>query len=380
MKKTSILALALMLLLVFTACSSNPAQSYITSSISSTESSLSQYETPESQQTEASIPLSQSAGQIYLYGEMHGIEKILDKELEIWSEYYHKENMRHLFVELPYYTAEFLNSWMQSDNDDILDTVYNEWEGTASYNPFVKDFYKKIKSECPQTVFHGTDVGHQYNTTGKRFLEYLSSSGLEGSAQYLLSQDAIEQGQHYYDNDDDAYRENKMAENFIREFDKLSGENIMGIYGGAHIGLEAMDYNTHTVPSMANQLKARYDDAVHSEDLAWIAKDIEPSRTDTIIVNEKEYVASYFGKQDLSWLEDYSHREFWRLENAYNDFKDRPKTGDVLPYDNYLMLIETGQVFVIDYTKKDGSVVRVYHRSDGNDWEGMPSTEEFTLE
>ena len=33
-----------------------------------------------------------------------------------------------------------------------------------------------------------------------------------------------------------------MVENFTREFDKLSGESIMGIYGAAHTGLEAMDY------------------------------------------------------------------------------------------------------------------------------------------
>ena len=87
-----------------------------------------------------------------------------------------------------------------------------------------------------------------------------------------------------------------------------------------------------------------------------------------------------FLKQDTSWNNDYSYREFWRLENAYDDFKDRSKTGEVLPYSNYPMQIETGQVFVIDYTKKDGAVVRMYYRSDGYVWSGMKSTEEFTVE
>lgn len=352
--KFSALAVALIILSALAACSGSFAPGDITA------------------------PSSQSPGKIYLYGEQHGVDKILDKESALWHEYYHVENMRHLFVELPYYTAEFLNIWMQSDSDDILEAMYNDWIGTASHNLYIKAFYKKIKSECPETIFHGTDVGHQYHTTGERFLKYLENNSLEGSEQYLLAREAIEQGKYYYGHSDNAYRENKMADNFIREFDNLSGENVMGIYGGAHTRLDAMDYNTRSVPCMANQLKERYGDAVFSEDLAWLARDIEPYRADIIKVNEKDYEASYFGKKDLTGFKDYTYREFWRLENAYDDFKDRPKTGDVLPYNNYPMLIETGQVFVIDYAKTDGSVVRLYYRSDGYVWDGMPSTEEFT--
>ena len=104
-------------------------------------------------------------------------------------------------------------------------------------------------------------------------------------------------------------------------------------------------------------------------------------KTDKITVNGKEYEASYFGTQDISsWAKHSTKREFWRLENAYNDFKNNQTTDDVLPYNNYIMDIETEQVFVIDYTEKDGSVKRKYYRSDGIVWEGMTSTSEFTLE
>lgn len=328
---------------------------------------------------DTNTPSDQSKGQIYLYGEQHGVEKILEKELELWHKYYHKEDMRHLFVELSYYSAEFLNLWMQSDSDNILEELYRDWEGTASYNPYVKEFYKKIKIEYPETIFYGTDVGHQYHTTGQRFLKYLEENNLESTDKYLLAQEAIEQGKYYYKHSDHVYRENKMVENFIREFDKLKGENIMGIYGGAHTDFVAMNYMSNSVPCMANQLKERYGDAIYSEDLAWLAKEIEPFRVDTITVNEKKYEASYFGKQDLTGFKDYSYREFWRLENAYEYFKDNKKKGNVLPYDNYPMLIETGQVFVIDHTKTDDSVERGYYRSDGYIWDGMPSTEEFKM-
>ena len=106
-----------------------------------------------------------------------------------------------------------------------------------------------------------------------------------------------------------------------------------------------------------------------------------PLKTDKITVNGKEYEASYFGEVDISsWApNDYATRGFWRLENAYNDFKDKATTDDVLPYNNYPMGIDEGQVFVIDYTKKDGSVERMYYRSDGLVWEGMTSTNEFKV-
>jgi hypothetical protein len=325
-----------------------------------------------------SVKPSQSSGQIYLYGEAHGVDKILDKEFELWYEYYHKQNMRHLFVELSYYSAEFLNICMRSDSNDILDKLYSDWAGTACYKPKVKEFYEKIKSKCPETIFHGTDIGHQYDTTGERFLKYLQSNNLEDSEQHLLTKKAIEQGRYFYGHHDDVYRENKMVENFKREFDKLSGESIMGIYGAAHTGLEAMDYS-NSVPCMANQLKKLYCDSIHSEDLLIWSKYIEPYRVDTIRVGGKDYKASYFGKQDLKGFKDYAFREYWRLENSYKDFKDRPKTQDLLPYDQYPMLIEIGQVFVIDYTKTDGSVIRSYYRSDGDVWNNIPETEEFTV-
>ena len=203
---------------------------------------------------------------IYLYGETHSQPAILAQELERWGDYYRNDDMRHLFVELPYFTAEFLNVWMQSDSDDILNAVYDDTEGALSHTPAVRDFYRAIKRDYPETVFHGTDIGHQFDTTGQRYLDYLKNKDLGGSAEYALTEEAIEQGMRYYDDYDDIYRENTMVENFAREYDALDGERIMGIYGGQHVGLEALDY-TNAVPCMANQLKQRYGNIIYSEEL-----------------------------------------------------------------------------------------------------------------
>lgn len=371
-KRFPALISAVILLLAVSACSKGPAPAAAPSP------------SPLSSPIPTSSPLpppspSQAPGQIYLYGEAHGVKTILDKEFELWREYYDKENMRHLFIEYPYYTAEFLNIWMRADGDDILNEIYNDWAGTQAQNPSIKEFYQKIKSACPETIYHGTDVGHSYYTTGERYLKYLKDNNLKASGQYSLAQEAIEQGKYFIVHSDHAYRENKMAENFIREFDSLNGENIMGIYGAAHTGLDAMDFSG-AVPCMANQLKAYYGEIVHSEDLTWMAKDIDPSRVDIINIGGKDYEASYFGKRDISaWSKEFASREFWHLGGAYDDLKNNPKTGNILPYDNYPMPIEEGQVFVIDYTKTDGSVVREYHLSDGYASKYGPSTEEFSL-
>lgn len=99
----------------------------------------------------------------------------------------------------------------------------------------------------------------------------------------------------------------------------------MGIYGASHTGLDTMDFDTQSVPGIAKQLKKRYGDAVHSEHISWIASDAEPIRVDIITVNGKDYKATYFGEEDLKGFKDYDCREFWRLENAYDDSKTTGK-------------------------------------------------------
>ncbi|MBU5673643.1 hypothetical protein [Paenibacillus brevis] len=324
--------------------------------------------------------VTQASSHIYLYGEIHAEAKIMDKEFELWSDYYQNKGMRHLFVEHPYYTAEYLNLWMQADNDDILEAIYKDWEGTAAHTPHTKTFFKKIKNECPETIFHGTDVGHQYNSIGNRFLSYLEANDLTDSEQYTLTTEAIQQGRYYYNTNNDVYRENKMTENFIRALERLGSEDVMGIYGVAHTGLDEMDYHTQSVPCMANQLQEHYGDNLYSEDLSWVLIDIEPLRVDYITLRGKKYEASYFGKQDLSGFKDYAYREYWRLEGAYEDLKDLILTENVLPYNNYPMLIEIGQAFEIKYTKVDNSIEIEHYLSTGKVWEGMDSTQQIIVE
>ncbi len=342
---------------------------------------------------------SVNTGEIYLYGESHSNQGIEEKELEIWGEYY-ASGMRDLFVEYPYADAQFLNLWMQSDNDDLLEQQFEDWKGTAGGQDNNKNFLKKIKENYPQTVFHGTDIGHTYKTTGPRYLAYLEEHGQKDSEEYKAVQENIEQGRYYYENGgcnydggemteteiaNAVYRENKMAENFERIYNEVMAArktNIMGIYGGAHTGLDAMD-TTNTVPCMGNQLAQTFGERVHSTDLSEYATPTyleEPLSTETMTINGKEYTASYFGEYDISQFTDYKTRKFWRIEDAYDDLKDLPKTREVLPYNNFPMEVEKGQVFCVEYLKTNGTTYRTFYRSDGKERGGVAFTEAFTVE
>ena len=109
---------------------------------------------------------------------------------------------------------------------------------------------------------------------------------------------------------------------------------------------------------------------------------MDNTRTERIMVDGKEYSASYFGEQDMSYWSDYAtKREFWRLENVGNEFANCKKFREVLPYNNYPpMDIQIGQVFVVDYHKFDGTIDRKYYIADGTVWQDMPSTREFLLQ
>ena len=321
-------------------------------------------------------------GRIYLYGETHADPACLEQELAAWDGYYHELGMRDLLIEVPSYTAQFMNLWMKAEDDAILSRLFEDWEGTAMHDQGVWDFYKSIKEQCPETVFHGFDVGHQYNTTGTRYLIGLALTGQMGSADWDETQQAIEQGKQYYQTGDDAYRENVMAENLARIFESLPmGASVMVITGSAHSNLYAMDYNTGTVPCMAGQLRQQYGAALQARNLSDGIDYTRAGDTQLVRLAGTDYTAVCLGEQDLSSrLPRYQSRTFWLVEGAYEAACALPATGEFLPYDNYLNPVEEGQVYRVDYLLADGSAESRYYRADGTLWQGQPATAGFAPE
>ena len=93
----------------------------------------------------------------------------------------------------------------------------------------------------------------------------------------------------------------------------------------------------------------------------------------------KNYEAEYCGMQDLTGFKDYSCRKYWRLKDAYQDVS-MYNAFDYLPYNNYPVQVNKGDVFRIEYLKTDGSGYIEYLRADGDEYYGEATTKGFYTE
>lgn len=103
----------------------------------------------------------EAAGTVYLYGEEHAKEELIQQELELWENLY-AAGARNLFLEDGYASAQLLNRWMQAEDDTLLNEHFKAVQGTLGGSEVYRTFYEQIKQNCPETVFHGTDIEHQY--------------------------------------------------------------------------------------------------------------------------------------------------------------------------------------------------------------------------
>lgn len=201
-------------------------------------------------------------------GESHGVSPLLEEELALWHQYY-RRGSRDLFIEDAYFTAQALNLWMRAGDDTILKRIYRHSKGSPSHTPATLAFYRSIKQNEPQTVFHGTDVGHRYDTDGAWYLTYLKNHGRTHTEAYRRTLDNIRQGKRYYRFDlsspaADAWREARMVENFEREYRSLkkSGRRpvVMGIYGSFHCDMQNPN-------AMACRLRSDLGDILSTRDM-----------------------------------------------------------------------------------------------------------------
>ena len=314
-------------------------------------------------------------GEIFIYGEEHANAACLDKELALWQTCY-GQGMRHLFIEMGAGSTLLLNRWMAAEDDAYWDMVYGACEGTLFHAEVVADFYHQIKETCPDTIFHGFDIEHQYATSGEKARQLLEDEGKTDTDVYREVERSIKQGTMYYrrgaDDKADVQRENALATNFCTAFDALGGVSVMAFCGGAHADPNGMDHQTGTVPSMAAQIAAHYGSKVTltCANLAREEKpELEPLRTDTLTIAGEAYEAAYFGEQDISDWSDYASREFWRVEGGYDAFSAWSATGDQLPEINYPMALHGGEAYAVLYHQPDGGAMWWYGVStDQTDW------------
>ena len=369
-KKYTILSICI--LLAFVSCKSNDE------TVSNNQ--IQNSDNTEIEMVSDEIEPTNDTGLIYLYGEYHGQEKILQKELELWIEHYNEDGMRHLFIESPYFKAQLLNIWMTEENDDILVDVM----GTNGDLEAVLNFYRSIKKECPETIFHGNDVnGYKSFYPGIEYRKYLEENNLTDTEMYKKNEEAIEQVKHYNVTGDDIYREQMLVENFMREFNSLNNESVMGIYGLAHVKKSEFTKDSYTVNSMANQLTEIYGDRVITTDLSGeLLKGLleEPISIGEIEVGSKVYKAEYYGMSENTGSELIKSFEYWKLIDSYEDFKNSKQLDMIIYAYNYPMKIEENNIYMIVATLKDDTTMTYYAIADGSKVDNLLITKQISVD
>ena len=124
----------------------------------------------------------------------------------------------------------------------------------------------RSSANAPRLIFHGTDAGHQYETTGARSLAFAEEESGAGSEEAARTLEAISQGRRYYALMDEGYREEQMALNFEREYGALASHDalLVGIYGSSHADPRSLRWDG-AGPSMGKMLRERYGDVVAFE-------------------------------------------------------------------------------------------------------------------
>lgn len=219
--------------------------------------------------------------EIYLYGEIHGQEDLIEEEFDLWSAYYHKHGMRNLFLEIANFEAGLLNLWMKADNDDILEIFAKDY-GTIHGAKHYEAMLKKIKNDCPETVFYGTDISNFSESLGNTYLAYLEEENNINAEEIKRVKEVMASGLYRnsyldkylgYDNADfhirkmADFREDRLTENFIYEYNRLDDKRIMGIYGAYHIS-NPTNHDMIDGHIMGDRLSSTYGDILFREIIA----------------------------------------------------------------------------------------------------------------
>jgi len=191
--------------------------------------------------------------EITLVGEVHHIKGIQDKELELYRDFYEKGG-RHLFIERGYSMASYMNLIMHQEGS-FKSMLEDDPEADL-------DFYQAIKDNFPETIFHGIDA--ELSTIGEYWLKFLQENNFGTEEEYKTIIEVIEQGKkvHSLGFSKDVYREEYMTKNFIREYKKVKGQPIFGIFGSAHTSKTIM--RRKEVPTMGMNLEKK---GIHYEEI-----------------------------------------------------------------------------------------------------------------
>lgn len=337
-------------------------------------------------------------GQVFLFGEVHGDEGEYKEELRIWDYYYNEYGFRDLIVEYSYFFSEILNAYMRIPGDDILNSLFlflSERTSSIYTVPFY-NYVKTLKEKYPETRFHGVNVNEGNKGNAEAFVQIWLQNGLtteDAYEDFIINLNQNTYHSRLKGREKEAYREEMMAANILKEMSKIGNKSVVGFFGSVHCDIGGSDNIYSDIPNMATNLYKNIGNNLYSENIRRFANGNtrEPYKgeiplptfdytslfkgiNDFNIIISRNYNYIYKGETKISY-KDYVVRKFYLVENAYNDLKYYAKTGEVLPYNNFPFEVELNQVYAVDFITKDNRIDRKYYRSDPNAYyDGRPTT------
>lgn len=115
--------------------------------------------------------------EIFLTGENHGVKANIELRIKFLKYFKEKTNFRYYLCELPYSMTYFLNTYLETKDENILNDVYEPLKGTDAWNKDEYDYwgslykFNKKLPEDDRIILVGMDIEHQPQNA-IRFMKY----------------------------------------------------------------------------------------------------------------------------------------------------------------------------------------------------------------
>ncbi|HZK56710.1 MAG TPA: hypothetical protein VFD17_00240 [Clostridia bacterium] len=194
---------------------------------------------------------------MFLTGENHGVKANIELRKKFLRYYKEKTNFKYYLCELPYSMTYFLNIYLETKDENILNDIYEPLKGTDAWNKDEYDYWGylyKFNKGLPKNdriILIGSDIEHQPQNA-IRFMKYcLDKNHVSGAIndyiEEFINKDDImdEESEHFYKRikkklaqNEDSYR-NLLGEyyfkfkhvnnNLMNRLEVYTGNNFNGV-------------------------------------------------------------------------------------------------------------------------------------------------------
>lgn len=332
---------------------------------------------------------------IFLIGENHGVKANVELKMKFLKYFKEKTNFKYYLCELPYSMTFFLNKYLETGDEKILQDIYEPLRGTDAWNKdeynHWKDLYEfnNILWEDNRIILIGIDIEHQPKNALK-FLECVlgknncskaiinSINRLKDKEENITNEDVrdlyniikeelckgdlkkdrfkikhvnnnlLNMLEVYTGNNFNGIRDKKMYENFISISNYLPKGEYFGQIGLSHVFQKSFPYVTWFASSL-NKKESPFRGKVLSVAYAYEnCKYLYPT-------NRRDYVSS-INTLDLSIEEFrdliYSENTLFKLNDKDSPFTKEliwplkhkfPKEGVTTDYFQYLVVVKDSE-------------------------------------